>query len=113
MIDKVTFKATDEQVLQMAANAVNASNPVGVGAIMYNPGSVFSKTDFCVMHSMVSVDYCGGRMTKFIAIRHGDYWKMREPHPEYQSWIRAYPTAKDLIESAGATVMEVSDAARE
>ena len=98
--------ATDEQIKQMAANAINASRPMGMGFLHFNPDSVTTANDLEAEHNGLFVDYFEGRMVKFSAWKHKDHWEVRDenPHPEYQSWCTKYPTWQSLAASVGATV---------
>ncbi len=102
----MNFKATDEQIKTLAANAVNASQPMGMG-FMHATNKEFKPEEFDVPESGVfSLDYVQGRMVKLTLWKKDGEWKTpeRDPHPEYQSWIRRYPTYGALLESAGIKV---------
>jgi len=101
------FKATNEQVIQMATNAVNASRPVGMGMLQYQPNDLTTDQIKGIMDDDgFSLDYVQGRMVKMrIKKLEGSLWQMQyETNTEYQSWGTKYPTAHDLIKSAGITV---------
>jgi hypothetical protein len=107
---RVKFKATVEQVLQMAANAANNSIPVGYEVLAFDGTTTYKPGDF-ILHGTtengcIYIDYAEGRMVKFSASVFDNVWDMREPRFDYQSWIGTYPTARDLIESVGAEVIE-------
>ena len=104
----VEFEATEEQLLQIMANAVNHSSPAGLGFLHYqmknykpeemkryifNEGCLYS-----------DIDYADGRMVK-LAIFKGDKdgtYKIREGFsPDYQSFMHRYPTPQNLIASVG------------
>jgi hypothetical protein len=114
----IKFKATDQQILQIAANAFNASTPMGLGFFSYDPQTNAVPDDFKENlrinnesgYGYISLDYVQGRMVKLYASRKENVWQMRAPIPEYQSWIHNYPTARHLIESVGAEVLEDEDA---
>lgn len=114
----IKFKATNEQILQMAANAFNASIPMGLGFFSYDPQTDAVPDDFMGYlrvsvdsgYGYISLDYVQGRMVKLYASRKENVWQMREPRLDYQSWKQRYPTARDLIESVGAEVLEDEDA---
>lgn len=108
-MNRIVFKATKEQLLQMMANAVNASAPVGLGALhfrskIYTPEELerylYGTPD--EIHS-VDMDYVDGRMVKlFIHAIHVELYVMRyEFQPAYQSFYHKYPTGASLLESVG------------
>lgn len=108
------FKATNTQVLQMAANAANASLPMGMGFIHFKADSVFKLTDFRFSHRgsadtpVVHVDYHEGRMVKLLVEGKGDgVWLTHggDADPEYQSWSGTYPSFQSLVESVGAEIL--------
>lgn len=71
------FNATEEQVKQIAANAVNASVPVGMGHIHFRPGD-YAPEDIEVTEFGVEIDYFHGRMVKlYIKPCKGDSWETR------------------------------------
>ena len=93
------FKATEQQVKQIAANAINASKPMGMGIFHYNSGSVF--TDLDIEDDELYFDYVEGRMVK-LNIRDlgdGEYEIADNPTSDYQSWCRTYPTTEALVNS--------------
>jgi hypothetical protein len=113
------FLATDDQVKQIAANAVNASIPVGMGFLHFVAGEHFKPEDFKILSQGwvesngeprgISLDYVQGRMVKL---------SMREVSPglwqtndtisaDYESWICKYPTVAALLASAGVTETEL------
>jgi hypothetical protein len=114
----IKFKATDQQILQMAANAFNASTPMGLGFFSYEPETNAVPEDFKENlrinnesgYGCISLDYVQGRMVKLYASRIENVWQIQEPRLDYQSWKQRYPTARDLIESVGAEVLEGGDA---
>lgn len=101
------FKATENQIKQIAANAVMASKPVGLGFLHFDDEEKFSPENFLFdPRGGMHLDYVGGRMVKLNIWReeNGD-WRMRdEISSEYESWIRKYPTVQDLVRSAGVEI---------
>jgi len=102
------FKATELQVLQIAANAVNASNPGdphSMGWLHYSE-KVFTPEDIKFTSRGVSLDYVGGRMVK-LTIRTTEtpevFYIRNDLDIEYQSWVTKYPTVQSLIESVKGT----------
>jgi hypothetical protein len=99
------FKATDEQLKEIIANAVLASRPVGMGFLSFDPSlhkkqildSLASYT-ICRQHA---IDYFQGRMVKLWLKSEGDIRSLpdRPPEPDYQSWCSRYPTYEDLVKS--------------
>jgi hypothetical protein len=92
--------ATEEQIKQIAANAVNAAEPMGLGFLHYTP-KVFEAKDFTCEKKGLFLDYVEGRMTKLNIRREGDEWEFPSgtPRVDYQSWCIKYPTYADLIKS--------------
>lgn len=98
------FKATDDQVRQIMANAVNASSPMGMG-FLHATNKLFSAEDFkdCALKpSGAHLDYVQGRMVKLYirSIADGS-WRISgaPPNGEYQSWVKEYPTYENLVTS--------------
>lgn len=106
------FKATDEQLATVMANAVNASRPLGMGFLHFDESKTYTPEDFMdelkTNTGWVSLDYVGGRMVKFRLIPEKDgYYEIADsavPQSDYQSWCHTYPTYKELISSAGIEV---------
>lgn len=102
------FLATESQVFQIIANAVNASRPAGMGILHYEAKEYPAET-FKMTGGGLILDYFEGRMVK-LAVRkvaHEEWEVFRprdDPDPEYQSWASKYPTTKALIESGGGIV---------
>jgi len=102
----ITFRATDEQIKTIMANACNASTPMGMGRLHYDASEEFKPDDFNLSEKDDAfLDYVQGRMVKLLIKRLKDgNWSMRnEVREDYQSWCRKYPTAFGLVESAGIT----------
>lgn len=102
----MNIEVTDEQLRKIAALAINASAPVGMGFIRYSPGDV-DTADLNVKYG-VSLDYVQGRMVK-LNISRAPGSKLVEmpygvPRREYQSWAGKYPTYAELFEAAGVAV---------
>ena len=100
------FKATNEQLCQIAANAVNASLPVGMGKFHYQPGKTFTPREMGDFEDEcgLSFDYVQGRIVKLSLYRvsgQDGVFEMRPaiPDPEYHSWVQVYPTSRGLLES--------------
>ena len=97
------FTATEEQILQIAANAVNASTPMGMGFLHFQPKEYTpEEMRKCLSDYGLSIDYFDGRMTKFYIIRaENDQWRVVDhgPRSDYQSWASKYPTYEALAGS--------------
>ncbi len=104
--EEMQFKATEEQVKEMAVKATEASVPMGVGHFNFDASTEFKPEDFKISSQGLDLDYVQGRMVKLIVIKLGnDKWQLRgTPRLDYQSWAAKYPTNRELIESVGATV---------
>jgi len=98
------FKATEEQVKQIAVNAVTASAPMGMGFLHHQPDQEFKPDDFKIDKFGLSLDYVQGRMVKLsIGKTENGNWQIHgEPRSDYQSWIQKYSTNEELIKSVGA-----------
>lgn len=111
------FKATEEQVRQMAVNAINASRQFGMGFLQSGAEATLEevKTDkVSGGKRRLSVDYFNGRMVKFHALEIGDgVWEAWPdlPRGDYQSWCGQYPTMKMLLSSVITESTEALDAA--
>lgn len=103
------FKATDEQVKQMAANAVNASKPMGMGHLHFEPSNKFQPDAFEISKDGLFLDYVGGRMVK-LSLRKlsANLWETpsRPPTHDYQSWVGTYSGYAALVISAGGVAIE-------
>lgn len=100
-MDKVKFKATEEQVKQMAVNAIKASIPMGLGHLQYDQDHIIVADMIKTESRGCFVDYFFGRMVKLNIFKDGENeWSIRnELYPDYQSWCRKYKDGKDLVES--------------
>jgi len=98
---------TEEQAKQLAANAINASKPMGMGWLHYTPTSyTLEDAARCISDRGINIDYFEGRMVKLYVRRNGDMYSFNdgEPRGDYQSWCVEYPTYQALIDS----VLEVT-----
>lgn len=100
------FNATEAQARQVAANAVNASKPMGMGFLHFDSGSVFTELDIPVAgDGSIYLDYVQGRMVKLSIAKREDGYEIRDSiSADYQSWICEYPTVEDLVNSVLAPV---------
>ena len=84
----------------MAALAVNSSLPVGIGVLHFDHSRKSKACEFEIKEGMLHLDYVGGRMVKFHALKRGDtLWEVNDLIDEYQSWAAVYPTWSDLIKN--------------
>ncbi len=93
------FKATKQQVKEIAANAINASTPMGMGFLHYQADTKFGPED--ISDEQLYFDYVQGRMVK-LSIRdlgNDEYEIADNPTSDYQSWCGIYPTTEDLVNS--------------
>lgn len=109
----VYFKANREELQKIAANAINASEPVGMGLIHFKPGDF--RPDQIEINPGVNpvyIDYYQGRMVKLM-IRHDEErncWRTENDiRADYQGWKRKYPTAESLLKASGITEMEFEE----
>jgi len=100
------FKATEEQVAQMAANAINASKPMGLGFLSadmgktYTPQDALKAIDIHAGRGGLYLDYVDGRMVKLNIHHKNGIWEMDDRlFEDYQSWSKTYSSAKALAES--------------
>ena len=105
-IAMIKFSATEDQVRLMAARAVNASRPMGMGFLHYDPEKKYLAIEFQLdSRGEMHLDYVGGRMVKLDIWPSGDdMWRTRETDSEYQSWS-AKMSMEELIASAGGTII--------
>jgi len=93
---------TIDQALQIAANAVNASAPMGMGMLHYkNTEYRPEQMRSCVDESGLHIDYFQGRMVKLRASCKDGLYSFSDslPRHDYQSWASTYPTYDALIQS--------------
>ena len=105
----IKTKMTELEVKQMAANAVNASSPVGLGVFRFTD-KIFKATDFQIKENGYRgrglwLDYVEGRMVKLRIYQdetcaEGEWIvSPSDPRPDYQSWCERYSTTQSLINS--------------
>ena len=111
----ITFKATNDQLMQMGANATNASAIVGMGAFqaMSHPDKISPEffREWVEVHMRMDLDYVAGRMVKLYIEFLGDQvWKINNTNIniEYQSWGGKYSTYPDLLNSVNITDYEIA-----
>ncbi len=100
------FQATEQQLLTIAANAVNASKPKGMGFLLATD-QVFQPSDFKLDDcGGLSVDYVQGRMVKLTIRRSGGTHSIPDVfRSDFQSFAHTYPTPQDLLKSAGVEIV--------
>ncbi len=98
------FKATEGQVKQIFANAINASIPVGMGFLQVKEKHYTSEDIIIPEMGVLDLDYFEGRMVKLAIKKIGKQeWEITRPqYPpriDYQSWVGEYHTLDSLIGS--------------
>lgn len=92
------FKATKKQVQQIAVNAIEASQPMGLGHLHFKDKEDFKPDMVPVNEEGLTLDYVGGRMVKLWFKREGNVWETTGvARSDYQSWVSKYPTYRDLV----------------
>lgn len=93
----------NEIVKKMAALAVNASVPVGMGFIHYKEKE-YVPSDFnkVFLGDFFSIDYWEGRMVKMHLRKKDGGWEPINENlsSDYQSWCGKYTTYDDLYKAA-------------
>jgi hypothetical protein len=87
------------QALQVSANAINASAPMGLGFLHFEPKEYTAEE---VESQFPHYDYFEGRMVKLSFIEKDGEFLLPDGNVdiEYQSWAGKYPTYHDLAQSA-------------
>ena len=107
------FKATQKQILEMAAVATANSRPMGLGFLHFNSTDVFSAGDFEILRTGkqlgLDLDYINGRMVKLHIWEDeealgSDQWFMHDGQMDYQSWITKVSVSQ-LIGGCGGTIV--------
>lgn len=97
------FTATEQQVKEIALNAIKASEVVGMGYYqeVHFKGVPLTLDDIDLREDGLYIDYFRGRMVKLEITKKGeDSWEIRdEVDIEYQSWGKTYPTVETLVKS--------------
>lgn len=101
---RVNFSATEDQVKSIAALAVNASKPMGMGFIHFQDREYLPE-EFDVAGG-VHLDYCDGRMVKLSITKEQGCWSIDDRISiDYESWMSTYPTVQDLLLAAGVKIL--------
>lgn len=97
------FTASEQQVKEIALNAILASKVVGMGVYQaaHFAGVPLGVDDIELDEDGVYIDYFRGRMVKLCINKKGeDSWEIRDKVDiEYESWGEKYPTAEALVNS--------------
>lgn len=98
----IRFKATREQIGEIAAKAFEASAPMGMGWMNFDANEVIDARKFVPEEGAnLSLDYVSGRMVKLNIRNEGDgVWKTNSRASyDYQSWLSRFSSPLDLIQS--------------
>ena len=100
------IKATTKQLAQLLKNAFDASVPMGMGFLHYDPKGVplehFQEGMKEHTDPRINLDYVQGRMVKLSLRKDSEgqenVWELPDTAPrlDYQSWASKYPTYRDL-----------------
>ncbi|MEG4964471.1 MULTISPECIES: hypothetical protein [unclassified Microcoleus] len=95
------FKATEQQVIQIAVNAIRYSRPIGLGYLEALRELDTKLGDIELEDGNLDLDYVAGRCVKlFIRNIGGEMWEIAQsPTRDYQTWVSKYPTNEALVES--------------
>ena len=96
----IYFRATDGQVSEIAALAVEAAKPLGIGHLHHKEGTKYEGDEFPVTEQYgsrcIHLDYIDGRAVKLsMWMKEPGVWKMRPR-----------PGAKELVKLVGASLIE-------
>jgi len=109
----IKFKATTEQLQALYALLYNASAPMGLGHLHYNPDTMLPEQVTVEVEKGFYMDYVKGRMVKFMCRgtqEPGTYTTNSDrPRADYQSWCYEYPTVQDALKAAGITDIQVEE----
>jgi hypothetical protein len=100
---KMELNITERQALQLMANAVNASIPMGMGYLQHEEKEYTADDMRAEMDAKggIDFDYFRGRMVKTGIEKTATGYRLSDgkPHSSYQSWARKYPTYQALADS--------------
>lgn len=109
----IIFKATPRQVLQIIANAVNASDSCSIFDLDHPiEDKVYTHEDFKMERHGINVTTFGNRGVELQLLKWQDNWKVAaggEPDPEHQTWADEYATYRKLLESVEGVEVLVED----
>lgn len=103
------FKATEQQIRQIAVNAIKSSRPFALGYLNHRPDlSVKPENIELASDGSLHLDYVAGRCVKLSICKIGDdEWQIKDsPTPDYQSWVHKYPTNEALVESVVQSALQ-------
>jgi hypothetical protein len=94
------FKASEDQIRQIAARATQTALPLGLGIFQYSSEHVFNPEDFTLEDRGLSLDYVKGRCVKLYIHRLPDSeWEITDSFSQdYQSWSYMYSTVAQLLD---------------
>jgi len=97
----MNLHCTDDQMKRMAALAVNASFPAGLGFLHFRQELHVTADDIPLRGDVIVIDYYEGRMVKFRARKVGDdTWNVPDRiSGEYESWITTYDSYQHLFDA--------------
>jgi len=97
----IIFKADETQIKQLVGNVVNASIPVGMGFIHFDPALINVDQLRLDWEKDIHLDYVQGRMVKLnLKYLQDDFWQHTGfLDSEYQSWMAKYPTIPKLLDT--------------
>ena len=95
------FKATEQEVKEIGANAIQYSRPFGLGYLGYRSELVIKPEDIDLEDGNLNLDHVAGQCVKlFIRNIGGEMWEIAEsPTRDYQTWVSKWPTNEALVES--------------
>ena len=103
----IRFKATEEEVRQIAVNAIKASKPVSQNAwtaeiaeltALEQPSLALEPAEIKVQVDGIFYEYYQGRSVKLRIYQvNQQVWEIPKAITEFQSWAATYPTTEALI----------------
>lgn len=104
----IKFKASRDQLIEIALKAINASSPVGMGYLHYEPRN-YTREDLVpdlleqIDQRGVYIDYFAGRMVKLNIFKVRDEQDVYEARnilqSDYQSFVLKYKDMKALLDT--------------
>jgi hypothetical protein len=94
------FKATEQQIKEIAVKAITYSKPLGLGFFEALGEMNIKPEDIELNEYGLDLDYEQGRCVKLFIRRGEGYWHIDQiADPEYQTWARRYGSNETLISS--------------
>lgn len=95
------FKATNQELAQIAVNAIRYSRPIGLGYLEALKELDIKLENIELKGRNLDLEYVAGRCVKLFIRNIGeDLWEIPDsPTPDHQTWISKYPTNEALVES--------------